>query len=145
MIKAGADVNAVGEISGGSSPLHLAAANGFTDVATLLLNDGACLECVEAAGETPLMRAADYGHEEVVKLLLDRGAKPDAGTTTDNARALHLAVRHSYLSIVRLLLEAGANPNLRSTFQQAFGTPLEIARGVGNDEIAKLLQEHGAK
>ena len=54
-------------------------------------------------------------------------------------------MRHGYLSIVRLLLEAGADPNLRSTFQQAYGTPLEIARGVGNEEMVKLLQEHGAK
>src|SRR4051794_21317673 len=60
--------------------------------------------------------------------------------------ALHLAVRRGDLASVRLLLAAGgANPNLKSTFQQAYGTPLDIARGIGNDEMEKLLREHGAK
>jgi ankyrin repeat protein len=81
----------------------------------------------------------------VVKLLLDRGAKPDAGTTTDNARALHFAVRRGSRPTVLLLLEAGADPNLRSTFQQAYGTPREIARGIGNEEMVTLLLRHGAK
>jgi hypothetical protein len=34
---------------------------------------------------------------------------------------------------------------VRSTHQGQWGTPFEVAREVGNDEIAALLVGHGAK
>ena len=41
--------------------------------------------------------------------------------------------------MVRLLLEAGADVAVRSLHEGQKGTPFEIARALGNEEIAKLL------
>ena len=148
LIKSGADVNAHSKIYGGNTPLHLAAFGGFVDVATLLLDAGACLECRNNAGsDTPLTAVARKGNDAIVALLLARGAEVDAGNPLDanNTTALHFAVMSGHASTVRLLLEAGADPNIRSIHFDAYGTPLEIARGIGNEEIAEILLQHGAK
>ncbi|GBF94695.1 hypothetical protein Rsub_07431 [Raphidocelis subcapitata] len=60
------------------TPLHWAAGMGHSDVASLLLKEGAPLEVADSKGNTPLMYAAGYGRPALVKLLLDAGASPAA-------------------------------------------------------------------
>jgi ankyrin repeat protein len=139
------------------TPLHIAAAFDFVEVAKVLLAQGADLEAKNFTGQTPLHMAVKAGHEEMVKLLLDKKAdvhaKDKAGATP-----LHYAVVKSK-SLIELLLSCKANVNSRS---DAGETPLaqgirtlETPSGLGDQvkksEIERLktnlefLRKHGAK
>ena len=63
----------------GKSPaygLHVAAANGHTDVVRILLDAGAELEAKDGDGDTPLAWATCCGRREMMDLLLTAGANP---------------------------------------------------------------------
>jgi hypothetical protein len=64
---------------------------------------------------------------ELVSTLNEQGDTP-----------LHIAARTGYISVVRVLLEFGANPNTRNA---ARATPLQIAKGLGRQELVALMQE----
>lgn len=61
--------------SEGESPLQIASANGFCDIVSLLLSNGACIDLPNNYGWTPLMHAAKHGHSSTVSLLLKMKAK----------------------------------------------------------------------
>jgi ankyrin repeat protein len=67
-----APVNAPGPK--GRTALHYAAAAGFLQVMTVLLDHGADYRIRDHQGETPLALARRYGRFAAVKLLEDRGA-----------------------------------------------------------------------
>ena len=71
--------------------MHSAAFRGHTDVAELLLANGADVNAENAHEWTPLHAAADAGYEGLVKVLLANGADVNA---ENNARSkpLYLAV-----------------------------------------------------
>lgn len=58
------------------TPLHSAAADGYVEVASVLLEHGAraSLSIVDKSGFTPLMCAVDEGHAKMVQLLCDTGS-----------------------------------------------------------------------
>jgi ankyrin repeat protein len=62
----------------GADPLIVAAANGRTSAALLLLDKGANPRTADISGKTALMWAAKNGHADTVKLLLDHGGDPAA-------------------------------------------------------------------
>ena len=65
--------------SAGQSLLHLAAAQGNTDILELLLSQaGLDVDARDAAGFTPLRRAVTSGQKEVVRTLLEFGADVSA-------------------------------------------------------------------
>eukprot|EP00949_MAST-11_sp_MAST-11-sp1_P000334 g334.t1 len=71
----GADVNA--QNAAGRSPLHFACQYGATDVAKLLLSNGAAVDIEDLDGNTPLILACgsnNHGQISTIKLLLQRGA-----------------------------------------------------------------------
>ena len=99
-------------MSDGSTPLHLAAANGHADLAALLVDKGALLGVRDDREDTPLQAAAREGRWEVVGLLADR-IKPGSGAVLDNpdfdgATLLHLASEAGRADIVKLLLCEGS-------------------------------------
>ena len=73
LLDRGAEVN--GKDNRGWTPLHHAAWNGRSVVATLLLDRGAEVNGKNNRGWTPLDYATWKGHADVVALLLERGAK----------------------------------------------------------------------
>ncbi|OHT12473.1 hypothetical protein TRFO_17616 [Tritrichomonas foetus] len=57
------------------TPLHVAAKNGFADVAKLLIDNGADVNATDNQKQTPLHSAAEDGQDEMCELLLENGAE----------------------------------------------------------------------
>lgn len=77
LIAAGADLNWHGNVTR-STPLHMAARRGTTELAAVLLRHGADLEKTDSKGQSPLRRAINCGHPKMVAFLLAEGANPEA-------------------------------------------------------------------
>ncbi|BCA94541.1 hypothetical protein TUM19329_09020 [Legionella antarctica] len=98
----------------GNTPLHWSAANGHNEVVTLLLDNGAILDCTGAHQKTPLHYAVMRGHTAAVATLLDRGASITAtakvyqqtGYWRRELNAIDLAIEYCPELIPLLLLKA---------------------------------------
>jgi RNA polymerase sigma factor (sigma-70 family) len=134
----------------GFTALALASHFGHLDVMRLLLHRGADPNAVSRhpIEATPLTAALFGRRTEAAKLLVERGADvrrsrggksgPRAGWTP-----LHYASAFGFQEIVSLLLERGAP---RDAIDHSGATPLDAARGAGQDEIVRILmgKEHGS-
>lgn len=85
LLKKGVDVNCLN--SHCNTPLHVAASQGFYDLAHDLIKLGAVTNLQNLRGETPLHLSAKVAHYRVSKLLMSNGASPfiesDSGTPLD--------------------------------------------------------------
>jgi ankyrin repeat protein len=134
IIENGADVNS--KTYEGLTPLMYAAANGKTDICTLLIEKGAYVNEKlyypdipqykdEPKGQTALSFAISNGHTDTARLLINKGADVNArllGTGYDGRTMLMEAivqVRGSSSSVgvatdlVKLLIEKGADVNAK--------------------------------
>ncbi|MEM0995907.1 MAG: ankyrin repeat domain-containing protein [Bacteroidota bacterium] len=144
LIDRGADVNSratdpskgIAQIT----PLHVAAANGNSDILRLLLTNGAMVNAKEKTGLTPLMSAAELGNIVNVILLLDQGAEID-DQDLDGASALLFAAMNDNTDAARILIAKGADVNLTD---ESMTTPLMLAAQQGNMDLVQLLLESGA-
>jgi cytohesin len=141
LLKAKAKVNAVN--SGGRTPLHYAARNGFDQVVHTLLGAGADVNIGRNIDGTPLFRAAQEGHAQTVDALIEAGADVNAadrmGTTP-----LFVASSNGHGTIVAALLEAGANADVEAVDagHNIITTALRIAREKHHNDIVDLLKIH---
>lgn len=90
-------------------------------------------------GDFPLEMAARY--PEIVKLLLKAGADPQKSHRRNHETALWTAALYGNIDSVKLLLSAGADP---CVVNHEGRSPLDLAIKNKNEEVAKLLREHGA-
>ena len=59
---------------------------------------------------------------------------------------IHIAVGNGDLAIAKSLLDHSADVTVRCTSVETWqGTPLDVARRIGNEEMVALLQQYGAK
>jgi ankyrin repeat protein len=93
-----------------NSDLLTAAAQGHTDSARLLLENGANVNAKNPHGESALILAAKYGHTGIVKRLLEAGAKINAMNKFGQT-SLILSAKNGHSDTVKTLLESGANVN----------------------------------
>jgi ankyrin repeat protein len=154
LVKAGADVNAIG--GDGKDALGLALFNGSYDVASLLIDKHANVNQADAQRFTPLFWAVDRRNMEtapnfpwivttdplpVIKKLLDAGADTNAVINSTPrahmregsprivyATALMRAAFAGDVELVKLLLTHGANPHIMSSDKE---TTLMAACGTG--------------
>ena len=113
LVKKGADVNHLAtntafadrEDYRTSSPLCEAARNGFSDVVSVLIMNGAN---ATFGDEMPLVEAAKEMHEVVVKILLDSGVDPDMQDTI-GYNAMGWAKYNEDVFIINMLKEFGAD------------------------------------
>ncbi|XP_059387767.1 poly [ADP-ribose] polymerase tankyrase-2-like isoform X3 [Carassius carassius] len=155
-----ADVHA--KDKGGLVPLHNACSYGHYEVAELLVLHGALVNVADLWKFTPLHEAAAKGKYEICKLLLQHGADPtkknrDGNTPLDLVKegdtdvqdllrgdaALLDAAKKGCLSRVKKLCTPD-NVNCRDT-QGRHSTPLHLAAGYNNLEVAEYLLQHGAE
>ncbi|XP_049883188.1 poly [ADP-ribose] polymerase tankyrase [Pectinophora gossypiella] len=159
LLQRGADVHA--KDKGGLVPLHNACSYGHYEVTELLLSCGAGVNAADLWRFTPLHEACAKGKQDIVRLLLKHGADPSRrnrdGLTplqlvragdTDTADALRGdaalldAAKRGDLNRARKLITP-QNVNCRDSHGRN-STPLHLAAGYNNLEVAEALLEAGA-
>jgi len=123
------------------------------------------LLCDHGADPNSALRAAVlHGEMESVHALIRRGARIDlpvaaalggvedfhrllhASGSDDRHLALALASQFGHVEVVRSLLDAGEDPNRYNPVGgHSHSTPLHQAAANGNEEMARLLVERGAR
>ena len=142
---------------GGSTALLFAARNGDVDTARALVEAGADVNDVAAAGTSALVIAAHSGHGPLGIYLLEQGADPNAAEA--GYTALHAATLRSQVELAAALLERGAEVDAvveRGTPGRRFSADFSIrhqavganafwlAARYGELEILRMLAERGA-
>ncbi len=153
--------------------LHVAVVRERESIALFLISSGAKVNVKDCYGCTPLHDAAEKGLPAVAVAMVSKGAKLDE-TSLYSGMPLHRAVagrrevasgmagivdldeaeakeknpppqkpfRPGALEVAKLLLSKGAKPNVMNPDGQ---TPLDMALGMKDDEMVKLLRSHGGK
>ena len=150
-----ADVNEKESVSGWT-PLYRAATSSHTELAELLIRNGADVNAKDEEGETPLHEVAKCGYTEVAELLIDKGADVNA-RDNDGWTPLHRAANpifslnvtevlgraaeKGYKEVAQLLIDKGADVNARDNDGER---PLHLAAECSHTELAELLIARGA-
>ena len=129
--------------------LYMAANNNNTEIARILLKDGADLKQKILEGDEtwdPLLKAVMNKNPEMTQLFLDFGAEiSDKNENTRIRSRLLIAVENNDFQTAKLLIDHGANVNAY-VGQFPHGTrPLYAAAEKNNTEMAKYIIDHGAK
>lgn len=107
LIEKGADPNAVARNETGFTALTGAASNNHTEIARLLVSNGAEVNYSYEGGFTPLIHAASAGNLELVTLLLENGADPNVKNNEGKTPRM-FAQESGHTEIVALLARHGA-------------------------------------
>ena len=124
----------------GRTLLHIASSEGYIDVASLLVMNGAKIDAFSRSCGVPLHMAAEHGHDSIVKLLIQNKANVDIIDAASRT-PLHYAVVRNNVNIVVQLLEAGASPNVEDRFGLS---PLDLAALNSFVDVAQSLLKHEA-
>ena len=89
---------------------------GRTDMARILLKQGAIVNTRDYCGWTPLHEACNFGNTEMAHVLLEYGASVNdpGGQHCHGITPLHDAVENGHYSCVKLLVEYNADPFLKN-------------------------------
>lgn len=160
-LEAEKDILDVGDDASNNAALHVAAENGYTELARLLVQAGADSMAQNRDGKTPVDLANEQGHGslaqrleqvpklhaaaaagnvEAVKKFIDEEQSINVKHPRDGYTPLHEAVRKGHADVVQVLLGAGADLFLRDKNQ---ATALDVALEKGHAEIAKTIRRAG--
>ncbi|KAI0163380.1 ankyrin repeat-containing protein, partial [Pestalotiopsis sp. NC0098] len=126
--------------SRGRTPLAVAAEEGHSEVAELLLRTGSAdVDKIDCYGSTALLLAAGRGHSDVFEMLVKTGKVDVNRTNSLGQTSLSMAAEKGYAHILKLLLDTG-RMDVNSTDIRG-KTPLVAAADGGHVAVAKLLLE----
>lgn len=125
----------------GLDALLLAAKNGFTDIAAMLIGAGADVYSVDPQGNTSIHLAAAANQIYTIETLYLGGAPLDARNKA-NETPLHVAARADKPKAVEMLIQAGADPNLPLKPGTRSG-PLQIAAEAKHWDVVRMLTSLG--
>ena len=83
--------------------LHMACSVGSIDVARLLINRGANVECRNGLNQTPLVVAAEFNHSEIIKFLLEEGSADIEARDKDGMTSLLKASSKGNIEAAQML------------------------------------------
>ena len=115
----------------------LAAFNGHTDVARLLIGRGAFVNHRDLTGRTPVMYASSGPYAETEKFLLENGAAVNVTDTGEGFSAIMFAGGEGHTEVIETLLAHGADANKKDVDGD---TALTFAQRNGHREAAMLLE-----
>jgi ankyrin repeat protein len=119
-------------------PIHLAVQRRKTNIARLLIENGAGFNPSDVFFFNELMDSIKSGHNDMAKFLIENGVSIEFRNSQQET-VLHNAVNAGNLEMVMFLVERGADVNaVNSKFQ----TPLIEAIYKGEDEIAVIMIKH---
>jgi hypothetical protein len=124
----------------GSTALHLAAQQGYVQIAQLLLDTAADVNAINSDGDSTLHIAVAAKNHAMVSLLLKYGADFNARNARQES-VLHLAVETGDLGVVGLLLSRAVDLESQDASGQ---TALHRAAAKGLQEVMLLLMCKGA-
>ena len=120
------------------TPLRIALQNGYYDIATFLIENGANFENDYPNGETLLHHTARAGLVSMSRVLLARGIDVNA-LNNSGVTALRIAVLRGHLEIVKLIFETGEVE--ASIESNDISMLLELAELMRHDLIISFLSE----
>ncbi len=128
-----------------NSPLHLAAAGGYTDIARLLLKYKAPVDGREhgSQGATAFMRAAQSGHVELCRFLLQAGADPLLKDKQQRT-ALHLVSSFAPADFLKSLCDIPGLKQMIDAQDSQGRTALHHACAAGSFKYIEILFDRGA-
>jgi len=137
-----ADVNAKDPYAS-MTPLMMAAYDGYTEIAKLLIEKGAEVNAKGGVDMdmTPLIYAASQDRADMVKLLIENGASVNVKTKY-GWTPLFFAASRGKVDIAKLLIDKGADVNVKVSTGE---TALSEAEQKGFGDMVKLLRQAGAK
>lgn len=118
-----------------TTALHIAAANGYYDLAEYLISNNADVNSKTSQNITPLHKAVARNHQDVVTLLLTKGADINALDTIYRT-PLHYAAFYNRLEIASILLLGGADSLALDKINL---TPLALAKRKNCSQLVWLL------
>ena len=126
----------------GRTALMLAAFNGHTEIAALLLDAGARIDTRDQTGRTALMYAASGENEVTVALLIKRRAGVNLADSEEHWTPLMFAAAEGQADVVRRLLDAGADPTAADIDGE---DSVLFARSRGYPAVADLIAQAKAR
>jgi ankyrin repeat protein len=124
-----------------TTALYWAVAQGWTDIALLLIERGANVSIMTAERDSPLLAATRFNHTDIAIALIQARARPNSVDRFGDT-PLWNAIARGNRAVVRALLRAGADANL--AHEDDGRTPLLAAVEAGQRRIVKLLLNAGA-
>lgn len=135
LLDGGQDINAT--TTSGSTTLHIAAQNGFGNLADVLISRGIDVNILNDKGWTALHFAAYKGYVDIVKSLIKAKVDINAKGALYGRTALHYAVDQGKTDVVKLLVKLGAEISIKDKHEN---TPHDIAKQKGLFEIMQILK-----
>uniref|UniRef100_G3VUW0 Uncharacterized protein n=1 Tax=Sarcophilus harrisii TaxID=9305 RepID=G3VUW0_SARHA len=124
------------------TPLHLACANGYPDVVSLLIERKCELNLLDNDSRTPLMKAIECQQEECATILLEHGADPNLKDNKNNNALHHIASGQSKF-MAEKLIKHNIDIEAKNQVEEDL-TPLLLAIIRNNIKMADILLKNGA-